>query len=166
MSAASPTNLPLQRPAQAAGRTPRPFHVTSLEVGLAIGFGPVFVFGVVAWGLDLFGSAAGPWFAQTLLWTLIIAIGALVGFVFLWERRPLGSLGLRKPSYADVEFGLGLAIVLLVLEIAIATLVPILYESEIGLISRSLWLPLSSLFTMAAQLGLLRGSVLLIAAVM
>jgi tetratricopeptide (TPR) repeat protein len=165
MSAATPTNVQLHRPASASGApTPRPFNVTALEIGLAIGFGPVFLFGVIAWVLDLFGSAAGPRFAGTLLWTQIVSVGALLGFVLLWEKRPLGSLGLRKASYGDVEFGLGLAIVLLVLEIIIGSLVPILYESEVGFISRRLWLPLSSLFTLATQLGRLPGSILLIVA--
>lgn len=165
MPDATSTGLPLGSQAQASAAAAARFNVTSLQIGLVIGFGPVFLFGAAAWTLDLFGSAAGPLFAQTLLWTQIITISALVGFVLFWERRPLGSLGIRKASYADVEFGLGLAIVLLVLEIAVGTLVPILYESEIGFISRRMWLPLSGLFRMATQLGLFPGSVLVIATV-
>lgn len=165
MSAATPTHLPLRGAVQPSARTPRPFNATSLQIGLAIAFGPVFVFGVAAWVLDLFGSTTGALFARSLLWTQIIAGGALVSFVLLWERRPLGSLGIRKPSYPDIEFGLGLAILLIVLEIVIGTFVPILYESEIGFISRNVGLPLSALFGMAVQLGPLAGAGLLIAIV-
>ena len=165
MPDATSTGLPLRSQVQASAAAAARFNVTSLQIGLAIGFGPVFLFGVAAWVLDLFGSTAGPLFVQTLLWTQIITICALVGFVLFWERRALGSLGIRKASYADVEFGVGLAIVLLALEIAVGTLVPILYESEIGFISRRMWLPLSGLFRIATQLGLLPGSVLVIATV-
>jgi hypothetical protein len=56
-------------------------EVTSIEIGLAIAFGMVFLFGVAAWMLELFGSAPGLGFAQALLFSQIATIGALIRFV-------------------------------------------------------------------------------------
>ena len=107
MPDATSTGLPLRSQVQASAAAAARFNVTSLQIGRrSASDGPSF--GVAAWVLDLFGFAAGPLFVQTLFWTQIITICALVGFVLLWERRPLGSLGIRKASYADVEFGVGL----------------------------------------------------------
>jgi uncharacterized protein len=139
--------------------------ITSIQIGLAIGFGPVFLFGVVAWVLYLFGQTLGPGFAQALVWSQLATISALIGLVFLWDGERAGALGLRKPSGLDVELGLGLAVVLLVIETATASYLPILYSSEAGALTSSLWLPITWPFTLVTQLPLPPASALIIAMV-
>lgn len=100
--------------------------VTSFEAGLAIGFGPVFLAGVAADVLILAGEIPGANFAQALLWSQIVTIGALSAVVMLWERSPMATLGLYRPSRLDIEYGLGLFLLLLILQIAAGTVLQFL----------------------------------------
>lgn len=52
-------------------------------------------------GIDL--GMAGP--ASSIFWNVLAAV-SLVGYMFLVERRPLSSIGLRKPCAKDVEWAL------------------------------------------------------------
>jgi tetratricopeptide (TPR) repeat protein len=168
MSDAIPDNLALEREAQASiSPSAQPdSRVTSLEVGLAIAFGTVFLFGVAAWVLELFGEEPGPGFAKFLLFSQVVTVCCLVGFVLLWEQMPLAALGISKPSRLDIEFGLALFILLLGLEVAVGSFVPILYTSEIGFLTRSLWLPIPKMLPAMVQLPFLTALGLIITIVL
>jgi tetratricopeptide (TPR) repeat protein len=168
MSDAIPDNLALEREAQASSSpSAHPdSRVTSLEVGLAIAFGTVFLFGMAAWVLELFGEEPGAGFAKFLLVSQVVTVCCLLGFVLLWEQLPLTALGISKPSRLDLEFGLALFILLLGLEVAVGSFVPILYTSEIGFLTRSLWLPIPKLLPAMVQLPFLTASGLIITMVL
>jgi tetratricopeptide (TPR) repeat protein/membrane protease YdiL (CAAX protease family) len=162
-------DLVTESPAVPAAAQPTPASApaaTYAEIGLALAFGAVFVFGAAAWVAELFGAEPGAGFAQALLLAQAASIGALIGFVLIWEGLPLESLGIRRPARIDLEFGFALFILLLVLELAIGSLVPILYESEIAFLTNSLWLPIPTLLPLAAQLPRLTGAALIVVMVL
>jgi len=87
-----------------------PFHPRqAMLVGLAIVFGVPFLSGLfirLAPLLDLNSRGA----ALTI--RLVAALGeitALVGVITIGERRRLGSVGIRQPSFDDLKYGSGLA---------------------------------------------------------
>jgi membrane protease YdiL (CAAX protease family) len=51
---------------------------------------------------------------EAFMWTLTLAVLAIVLF---WERRPLASIGLGRPTWNALQFGAGLAMALLVLAV-------------------------------------------------
>lgn len=70
--------------------------------GLALCYAPMWLPPLArAFGADL--SDAGP--AASILWNSA-AVAALLGYVLLLERRPLTSIGLRRPRAKDLEWAL------------------------------------------------------------
>ncbi len=142
---------PLPKPRSAAALAANP-EVAAIEAGLAIAFGTIFLVGVVGWLLQLFGQTPGALFARVVLFSELATVAALAAFVIAWERMPLGSLRIGKPARIDFEFGLALIVMLLVVEVAAAYLIPVLYTSEAAFLSNWLVIPLPAVVPIALKL--------------
>lgn len=82
-------------------RTPRSLWAVALA-GIAIAYSPMWLPRLRdALGIDL--GVEGP--ASSIAWN-VLAVSALVGFMFLIERRPLASIGMRKPRAKELEWAL------------------------------------------------------------
>jgi membrane protease YdiL (CAAX protease family) len=61
---------------------------------------------------DANGSVTAVLINEIFMWGLTCAV---LGVVVFWERRPLASIGLVRPSWNAIQIGAGLAIALLIL---------------------------------------------------
>lgn len=82
-------------------RRPGAFWAVALT-GIAIAYSPMWLPRLRdALGIDL--GVEGP--GSSIVWN-VLAVAALIGFMFLVERRPLASIGMRKPRAKDLEWAL------------------------------------------------------------
>lgn len=80
-----------------------PNTLAQIRLGLALGFGIPFAFGVVYRAFVLFGWPFGTAFGLTWLVAEVVTIVALVFVVSSRERLTLGSVGVREVAYRDVR---------------------------------------------------------------
>jgi len=88
----------------------RDYRIALTKIGLAIGFGIPFAAGLIfraarilGWSFGLSGGSSGGGVAALAVELAVVA--GLLGLVLKYELRPLGSIGLRMPSRADLKLG-------------------------------------------------------------
>ncbi|RUR01535.1 CPBP family intramembrane glutamic endopeptidase [Labedella endophytica] len=110
-------------------RGPRPVATPARHAGLlwaiaiggvAIAYSPMWLPRIRdAFGLEL--GISGP--ASSIVWN-VIAVGALLAYMGFVERRPLASIGLRKPQGKQLEWALYLFGAVMVWQWLVLTFVP------------------------------------------
>lgn len=96
---------------------PRTGNRILILIGLAIALGLPFTH-LSTWGKTY--SGLGPLWGGEAAWVAFLLVILL--YVLVVERRPLSSIGFRKPKLLDVGLGVGAAILILAGDIAISRL--------------------------------------------
>ncbi len=88
-------------------------------LGFAIVFGVPIFFGLFIWLAALLHLNVSNVVLPIRLIAALGEVAALGAVITIGERRPLGSVGIRQPTFDDVKFGLGLAAICCMLAILV-----------------------------------------------